>query len=928
MDESSRIASSSALHGLDEMVSAHKPSPPLPSRRKGKSALRSALEKKNRKSKSKPKVTITSDTPKVSSQHSPVSSAYTGDSTTDLDSKSGHSSSQKLSNKVSSALKLTIPKRWRSSKSNSSQCSSPFLPTSSSNGHGDDASLNLPDKKSRPSSQSSIFLSNWSTIFSSNASPTDSQLSPTHTSTIAELAASTLSIFPSGSYAGSTFGSPSRSSIDSSTYLPRSKSVNSLSSNFSARTPASNQSSASEDFGAAPNCDHKHNSVTLSDFALPDIDQHDTVETILEKVEFTIPKQFTPAILSQGTSSLLKLCLRKYLSVVNFKCISLDMALRKFLAVYVLPNETQQIDRVLSTFSDQYFHCNPDLYDSSDECYILTFSLMILHTDFFNIHNRQKMTRAEFISNTNLPTILPEILECFYDNITYTPFVHVEHIGCVVTSPSNEKPSLSQRLGDSQFRLTKRNTFATESDHQALQEQLTGFRINLDSILDLKKIDSVRTSIESPTRTADDLYKEFARAPFLQIVSHRSQPQAFSYHFEPSAESESTNPAIINVKVFKLGILIQNEKVRKDRLLSNREVGVILTSSQLMFFKNVYWISGLLDQLEDFKRSHSFSPCYFSPHLTSLSADYIIPLSDLVAYGDGSRIENELYSFSVKQKNQRTHVFSVTNVDELNDWLVKINFVSTFATAGLAPRERLPCVESSDKSIKASVSVLPDIYEDSDAMSKASKETRSEVLECSKVRVYIVQNRIYKLEEALRQGESKMTVQRRNAANILHLEPIQSRTRIRLARCSNTLKKNMLAQMIEIQKFKISIKFLKEDLEMDSHLQDYLRSVFPSSVMGKENASEDTILESNFRNHSNPSVRRSNLRVGKTVESVQNTKLKSVENDSGKAETETVGKNPEVVRKSPAKLPNIANIMTVNGHRYSVVELPDDFLRE
>jgi hypothetical protein len=47
----------------------------------------------------------------------------------------------------------------------------------------------------------------------------------------------------------------------------------------------------------------------------------------------------------------------------------------------------------------------------ADHSYVLAFSLMMLHTDAFNKNNRNKMTKADYVKNTRLPGVLPEMLE-------------------------------------------------------------------------------------------------------------------------------------------------------------------------------------------------------------------------------------------------------------------------------------------------------------------------------------------------------------------------------------------------------------------------------------------------------------------------------------------------------------------------------------
>lgn len=106
----------------------------------------------------------------------------------------------------------------------------------------------------------------------------------------------------------------------------------------------------------------------------------------------------------------------------------LDVALRKLLMHMALPRETQQIDRVMEAFAARYSRCNRGLFATdgasdpslclsltealrADLPYVLAFSLMMLHTDAFNKSNKRKMSKADYVKNTRLPGVPPELLE-------------------------------------------------------------------------------------------------------------------------------------------------------------------------------------------------------------------------------------------------------------------------------------------------------------------------------------------------------------------------------------------------------------------------------------------------------------------------------------------------------------------------------------
>lgn len=46
----------------------------------------------------------------------------------------------------------------------------------------------------------------------------------------------------------------------------------------------------------------------------------------------------------------------------------------------------------------------------SDQPYILAFSMIMLHTDAFNKSNKRKMSRADYVRNTTIEGISPNLL--------------------------------------------------------------------------------------------------------------------------------------------------------------------------------------------------------------------------------------------------------------------------------------------------------------------------------------------------------------------------------------------------------------------------------------------------------------------------------------------------------------------------------------
>lgn len=57
-----------------------------------------------------------------------------------------------------------------------------------------------------------------------------------------------------------------------------------------------------------------------------------------------------------------------------------------------------QIDRIMESFAAHYCNQNPGLFDETDTCYILSFSIIMLNTALHNPNVRQKITLEQFVS--------------------------------------------------------------------------------------------------------------------------------------------------------------------------------------------------------------------------------------------------------------------------------------------------------------------------------------------------------------------------------------------------------------------------------------------------------------------------------------------------------------------------------------------------
>ncbi|XP_063796719.1 cytohesin-4 isoform X2 [Pseudophryne corroboree] len=118
--------------------------------------------------------------------------------------------------------------------------------------------------------------------------------------------------------------------------------------------------------------------------------------------------------------------LQAFVKCQDLMKLGLVDALRRFLGSFRLPGEAQKIDRIMETFSKHYCLCNPDTIKSTDSCYIVSFSLIILNTSLHNPSVKEKPDLQQFISihkgihpGGDLPT---ELLTEMFESLKKEPF--------------------------------------------------------------------------------------------------------------------------------------------------------------------------------------------------------------------------------------------------------------------------------------------------------------------------------------------------------------------------------------------------------------------------------------------------------------------------------------------------------------------------
>lgn len=127
--------------------------------------------------------------------------------------------------------------------------------------------------------------------------------------------------------------------------------------------------------------------------------------------------------------------LTKFIQLQSFSGMLFEKALRKCLDLFMLPKESQEIHRVLSSFADKFVQDNPqsmdEMFKNPDACYVFTISVVILNSELHNVavKNIHNTTLEAFIQRnfyTDAATIDHQIQERVFNDLKENEFTLTE----------------------------------------------------------------------------------------------------------------------------------------------------------------------------------------------------------------------------------------------------------------------------------------------------------------------------------------------------------------------------------------------------------------------------------------------------------------------------------------------------------------------
>lgn len=418
--------------------------------------------------------------------------------------------------------------------------------------------------------------------------------------------------------------------------------------------------------------------------------QDELPEVFLQRLSSLVGKADIAGLLGSSAEVKYVTTLKLYIGKFSFTGDPLDVALRRLLMHIGLPRETQQIDRVIEAFAKRYVECNPDIFMSDDIPYILAFSLIMLHTDAFNKSNKRKMTKVDYQKNTTISGVIPEVLDCFYDNIVFAPFIFIEDpmdpprpsIDGSLSRPPTSIGVPMTPIGGTLLSRPKIDPYYLITNHL-----LDSLRVNVEQYIPLDNPYCWKGTTGSWNN--DELWSAFDQGDTIEITcfeQNRLPSGLFGLSVSnPSLMGTNALPGFLppqketwRLKLSKVSVLNRKDEILEGgKKPSNRKwksFGVALTTSQVLLFRDPSWAATFLSS-SDYSRK---STIHCKP-------DEVLSVKDALAVLDRS-YQKHSNTFRLALADGRQILFQASSELEVNQWVSRINYASAFKSAGIRMR--------------------------------------------------------------------------------------------------------------------------------------------------------------------------------------------------------------------------------------------------
>lgn len=422
------------------------------------------------------------------------------------------------------------------------------------------------------------------------------------------------------------------------------------------------------------------------------------------------------------------------------------------------------------------------------------------------------MKKQDYVKNAATEGVSVDVLDCFYDNIIYTPFIRVEDDFDTKTMHSRKSKRTPKALKNALPATVKK----------PLKEPLDPYPLLLENNLDVLR-PQIRDVI-----ALDDPYSYLGTAPsfdkrllrsskcgIIQLESSRSRPDAFAVD-----NSQEAKVGVVDLPVDKVGLLWRKDSKKKTARSPWQEWGAILTGAGLYFFKNSNFVKNFIHQHEHHVKHGSGSPCIFKPAITSWKADFMLPIDNSVALHDET-YQKHKNAFTFFRHNNIDEVFLADTEAEMNDWLARLNHQAAFKTAGIRQRGLVGAHYDGQKqrgirrlNSSPSTGALQTVQTPTGEVTiQSGRINQEEAQQISAARRYNMEQKIAEFEDRLEEIIKIEHMHKREASHLVILAPIQERTRVQLMHAASKVAAQLNWTRIEIWRLKCHRDILAMDIE-------------------------------------------------------------------------------------------------------------------
>jgi hypothetical protein len=423
------------------------------------------------------------------------------------------------------------------------------------------------------------------------------------------------------------------------------------------------------------------------------------------------------------------------------------------------------------------------------------------------------MSRLDYIKNSSCEGVSDDVLGCFYDNVVYTPFIHIEDevdLKNISAKKSKRTAVLKGPMADPAKKASKE---PIDPYTLILEGKLDALR---PTIKDVMNIDDPYNYLgTAATLDTKNVYKSFTRYGVIQIVSSRSRPEAFMS--EAAQENPfGTSVGIVEMPVTKVGVLWRKGTKRKKARSPWQEWGAVLTRSGLSFFKNSSWTKNLMHQHEQHLKRGETGPVLFQPPLEDFKQDHIIPMDGAVSLVDNTYKKHKNAFVIYSKAGEET--FLADSEKDLNEWLGVLNYTAAFETMGVRSRGMIGGLYEGQKNrgirrLASSSSVKSIPTSTGEVTIQSGKIDNHFAQQMMNARRETMQIRISESEEKLAQAIKELEARLRDARHLQILAPIQPKSRELVIHAAGRLSAKLKWARIEIWRMKCHRDILAHELE-------------------------------------------------------------------------------------------------------------------